>query len=91
MPKIQHVVPFLSFFSFFFIKSPFFFCRLRVREGSQFKSVEECVWEISGNPTFYIVQSDLNKTSFFTFYETKVVVEGSEEYLNSCDIAKVLG
>ncbi|MEM4389688.1 MAG: hypothetical protein QXG98_03415 [Candidatus Micrarchaeia archaeon] len=54
------------------------------------KSIAECQAEIGTTPVLEVRQSDINATTFHTFYETRMMVAGDEDYLLACDVAKVM-
>jgi len=54
------------------------------------KSAGECWADIGETPVFEVRQSDMNTTTFYIFYETRMLVSGDEGYLSSCDVAEVM-
>lgn len=54
------------------------------------QSVSDCLGELSLVPYAYLAQSDLNATTFHTFYEVRVAVVGDAAYISQCDIVRVI-
>jgi len=58
--------------------------------GTESKTRDECVAELSEVPHFTLQFGYVNKTSFFTFYQDDAVVEGDARYIEKCEISQVL-
>jgi len=60
------------------------------RAGDESKTLEECNAELADIPHFTLNYGIANRTSFLTFYEYDAVISGDTQYIEACEISKVL-